>query len=106
MVTLISQNLNEFELHLRAILGLPIPNIIQYAPAASAVILATETSDSISFTGIESALSVPDVDVRLFGKPDSRPYRRMGVALATAETTDLARAKAVTAASQITLGRG
>jgi phosphoribosylglycinamide formyltransferase 2 len=106
MVTLISQNLNEFELHLRAILGLPIPNIIQYAPAASAVILATETSDAISFTGIETALSVPDVDVRLFGKPDSRPYRRMGVALATAETTDLARAKAVTAASQITLGRG
>jgi phosphoribosylglycinamide formyltransferase 2 len=106
MVTLISQNLNEFELHLRAILGLPIPNIIQYAPAASAVILATETSDSISFTGIESALSVPDVDVRLFGKPDSRPYRRMGVALATAETTDLARAKAVDAASKITLGRG
>jgi phosphoribosylglycinamide formyltransferase 2 len=105
MVTLISQNLNEFELHLRAILGLPIPNIIQYAPAASAVILATETSDSISFTGLETALSVPDVDVRLFGKPDSRPYRRMGVALATAENTDLARAKAVDAASQITVGR-
>jgi phosphoribosylglycinamide formyltransferase 2 len=105
MVTLISQNLNEFELHLRAILGLPIPHIIQYAPAASAVILATETSDAISFTGIETALSVPDVDVRLFGKPDSRPYRRMGVALATAETTDLARAKAVDAASKITVGR-
>jgi phosphoribosylglycinamide formyltransferase 2 len=103
MVTLISQNLNEFELHLRAILGLPIPNIIQYAPAASAVILATEQSDSIVFTGVEKALSIPDVDVRLFGKPDSRPYRRMGVALAKAETTDLARAKAVDAASQITL---
>jgi phosphoribosylglycinamide formyltransferase 2 len=105
MVTLISQNLNEFELHLRAILGLPIPNIIQYAPAASAVILATETSDSISFTGVEQALSTPDVDVRLFGKPDSRPYRRMGVALAKAETTDLARAKAVHAANQIALVR-
>jgi phosphoribosylglycinamide formyltransferase 2 len=103
MVTLISQNLNEFELHLRAILGLPIPNIIQYAPAASAVILATEESDSIAFTGVEAALSVPDVDVRLFGKPDSRPYRRMGVALATAETTELARTKAIDAASQITL---
>jgi phosphoribosylglycinamide formyltransferase 2 len=103
MVTLISQNLNEFELHLRAILGLPIPNIIQYAPAASAVILATEESDSIAFTGVEAALSVPDVDVRLFGKPDSRPYRRMGVTLATAETTDLARTKAIDAASQITL---
>jgi phosphoribosylglycinamide formyltransferase 2 len=101
MVTLISQNLNEFELHLRAILGLPIPNIIQYAPAASAVILASEISDSIYFTGVAAALSQPDVDIRLFGKPDSRPYRRMGVALAKAETTDLARVKAVAAASQV-----
>ncbi len=101
MVTLISQNLNEFELHLRAILGLPIPNIIQYAPAASAVILASETSDSIYFTGVAAALSQPDVDIRLFGKPDSRPYRRMGVALAKAETTDLARVKAFEAASQV-----
>ena len=103
MVTLISQNLNEFELHLRAILGLPIPNIIQYAPAASAVILATETSNSIYFTGLETALNMPDVDIRLFGKPDSRPYRRMGVALATAETTDSARTKAADAASKITI---
>ncbi len=103
MVTLISQNLNEFELHLRAILGLPIPQIVQSAPSASAVILATETSDSIHFTGVAAALSTPDVDIRLFGKPDARPYRRMGVALAQAETTTLARAKAVTAASQITI---
>jgi phosphoribosylglycinamide formyltransferase 2 len=101
MVTLISQNLNEFELHLRAILGLPIPNIIQYAPAASAVILASETSDSIYFTGVAEALSQPDLDIRLFGKPDSRPYRRMGIALAKAETTELARVKAFNAASQI-----
>ncbi len=101
MVTLISQNLNEFELHLRAILGLPIPNIIQYAPAASAVILASETSESIYFTGVAEALSQPDVDLRLFGKPNSRPYRRMGVALAKAESTELARAKAVIAASQV-----
>ncbi len=99
MVTLISQNLNEFELHLRAI----IPNVIQYAPAASAVILASETSDSIYFTGVEQALKLPDVDIRLFGKPDSRPYRRMGVTLAKAETTQLARAKAIEAASQITI---
>ncbi len=103
MVTLISQNLNEFELHLRAILGLPIPNIIQYAPAASAVILATKAADRIYFTGVEAALSLPDVDIKLFGKPDSRPYRRMGVALAKAETTDLARAKAFKAASKITI---
>jgi phosphoribosylglycinamide formyltransferase 2 len=101
MVTLISQNLNEFELHLRAVLGLPIPNIIQYAPAASAVILASENSDSVYFTGVDQALSVPDVDIKLFGKPDSRPYRRMGVALAKAATTELARAKASKAASQV-----
>ncbi len=101
MVTLISQNLNEFELHLRAVLGLPIPNIIQYAPAASAVILATEKSDSIYFIGVDEALNQPDVDIRLFGKPDSRPYRRMGVALAKAATTQLARSKAVDAASKI-----
>lgn len=101
MVTLISQNLNEFELHLRAVLGLPILNIIQYAPAASAVILASEQSDRIYFTGVDTALNTPDVDIRLFGKPDSRPYRRMGVALAKAETTQLARTKAVKAASQI-----
>ena len=103
MVTLISQNLNEFELHLRAVLGLPIPNITQFAPAASAVILASKDADSISFTGIAAALNTPDVDLRLFGKPDSRPFRRMGVALAKAETTELARAKAVFAASQITI---
>ena len=101
MVTLISQNLNEFELHLRAVLGLPILNIIQYAPAASAVILATEKSDSIYFTGVDEALNLSDVDIRLFGKPDSRPYRRMGVALAKAATTQLARSKAVDAASKI-----
>jgi phosphoribosylglycinamide formyltransferase 2 len=103
MVTLISQNLNEFELHLRAVLGLPIPNITQFAPAASAVILASKDADSISFTGIAAALNTPDVDLRLFGKPDARLYRRMGVALAIAETTELARAKAVFAASQITI---
>lgn len=103
MVTLISQNLNEFELHLRAVLGLPIPNITQYAPAASAVILAAENSDSIYFDGVAAALNTSDVDLRLFGKPDSRPYRRMGVALAKADTTQLAREKAVHAASQISI---
>jgi phosphoribosylglycinamide formyltransferase 2 len=103
MVTLISQNLNEFELHLRAVLGLPIPEITQFAPAASAVILASQNSDSIRFTGVAEALSVADVDIRLFGKPDSRPYRRMGVALAKAETTDLAREKATQAASQVVI---
>jgi phosphoribosylglycinamide formyltransferase 2 len=101
MVTLISQNLNEFELHLRAILGLPIPKIEQLGASASAVILAKDYSDSIAFEGVADALSEPDVDLRLFGKPDSRPFRRMGVALAKGKDTQEAREKANRAASQI-----
>ncbi|BFM38682.1 formate-dependent phosphoribosylglycinamide formyltransferase [Synechocystis sp. LKSZ1] len=101
MVTLISQNLNEFELHLRAVLSLPIPEISLYGPAASAVILASEAASSVSFQGVEQALSQAGVDLRLFGKPDTRPYRRMGVALARADSTDLAREKAQWAANQV-----
>jgi phosphoribosylglycinamide formyltransferase 2 len=101
MVTLISQNLNEFELHLRAVLGLPIPKIEQLGASASAVILAENQSDSIMFEGIADALSEPDVDLRLFGKPDSRPFRRMGVALAKGKDIDEAREKAEQAASKI-----
>lgn len=101
MVTLISQNLNEFELHLRAVLGLPIPEISLYGPAASAVILASDAAASVSFQGVEQALSQPGVDLRLFGKPNARPYRRLGVALARADTTDLAREKAQWAARQV-----
>ena len=82
MVTLISQNLNEFELHLRAILGLPIPQIELFASAASAVILAEKESTEISFNNVARALTEKNTDLRLFGKPDSRAYRRMGVALA------------------------
>jgi phosphoribosylglycinamide formyltransferase 2 len=103
MVTLISQNLNEFELHLRAILGLPIPKIELFSPSASAVILASEYSDSIVFTNVSEALAIPDVDIRLFGKPDSRPYRRMGVALAKGDTVAQAREKATTAASKVVI---
>lgn len=103
MVTLISQNLNEFELHLRAILGLPIPQIEIYSPSASAVILAQEHADKIKFNNVAQALTAADTDIRLFGKPDSRPYRRMGVALAKAETTDLARQKASLVASTVSL---
>lgn len=103
MVTLISQNLNEFELHLRAILGLPIPQIEIIAPAASAVILAQKHSTEINFSNVAEALTEIDTDIRLFGKPDSRPYRRMGVALAKAETTELARKKAFKVASTISL---
>ncbi|MBU7582217.1 MAG: formate-dependent phosphoribosylglycinamide formyltransferase [Nostoc sp. TH1S01] len=101
MVTLISQNLNEFELHLRAVLGLPIPHIEQLGPSASAVILASEKSDSISFAGVAEALAEKDVDIRLFGKPTAHPYRRMGVALAKAENVEQARKKATTAANQV-----
>lgn len=101
MVTLISQNLNEFELHLRAVLGLPIPHIEQLGASASAVILASEKSDSIAFTGVAEALSEKDVDIKLFGKPTAHPYRRMGVALAKADSVQAARVKATTAASKI-----
>ncbi len=101
MVTLISQNLNEFELHLRAVLGLPIPNIELFAASASAVILASEKSDSISFAGVAEALAEKDVDIKLFGKPTSHPYRRMGVALAKANTTQEAREKAIKAVNKI-----
>ncbi|MEJ6480507.1 formate-dependent phosphoribosylglycinamide formyltransferase [Nostoc punctiforme UO1] len=103
MVTLISQNLNEFELHLRAILGLPIPHIEQLGASASAVILASEKSDSIGFTGVADALSEKDVDIRLFGKPNAHPYRRMGVALAKGLNIEEAREKATKAASKITI---
>lgn len=103
MVTLISQNLNEFELHLRAILGLPIPKIEVFAPAASAVILACDHSKQINFANVTQALQEADTDIRLFGKPDSRPYRRMGVALAKGKTTQEARNKAKTAADTVSI---
>ncbi|MEH2116110.1 formate-dependent phosphoribosylglycinamide formyltransferase [Nostoc sp.] len=103
MVTLISQNLNEFELHLRAILDLPIPHIEQLGASASAVILASEKSDSIAFAGVADALSEKDVDIKLFGKPNAHPYRRMGVALAKGMNVQEAREKATKAASKITI---
>ncbi len=82
MVTLAgSQNLNEFELHARAILGLPIPHITQEKAAASAVILASETSTEFEINGVDKALLQDRSDVKLFGKPSTRSYRRMGVAL-------------------------
>ncbi|WP_428223568.1 formate-dependent phosphoribosylglycinamide formyltransferase [Flavobacterium sp.] len=82
MVTLAgTQNFNEFELHLRAILGLPIAEITLEKAGASAVILASENSENPTFTGIEAVAGLPKTDFRLFGKPTSRPYRRMGVVL-------------------------
>ena len=79
-----TQNFNEFELHLRAVLGLPIAEIVLEKAGASAVILASADSQNPTYSGIEKIASLPNVDFRIFGKPSSRPYRRMGVALAKA----------------------
>ncbi|MDV2856329.1 formate-dependent phosphoribosylglycinamide formyltransferase [Oceanimonas sp. CAM02] len=101
MVTLISQNLSEFALHARAILGLPIPAIRQYGPAASAVILPEGESTQTTFGNLSEALAQPDTDLRLFGKPEINGRRRMGVALALSNSIDAAREKARQAAAAV-----
>lgn len=102
MVTLISQNLSEFDLHARAVLGLPIPNI-EAIEGASAVVLASESGSAPRYTGVVEALSEPDIDVRIFGKPTTRPYRRMAVALAKGpDALTRARAAAAKIAVQVT----
>ncbi len=101
MVTMISQNLSEFELHVRAILGLPVGEITLMQPGASAVILATEMGVNPKFTGMERALQVPTSKIRLFGKPTCRKNRRMGVALALGDTVAQARERARNCAAQI-----
>jgi phosphoribosylglycinamide formyltransferase 2 len=103
MVTMISQNMSEFELHVRAILGLPVPEVVCLAPAASHVVLAEEKADEVGFRGIDAALTVPETKLRLFGKPDTRPGRRMGVALSFGRDTDEARQRAETAAHAVTI---
>ena len=103
MVTLISQNLTEFDLHARAILGLPVPAELRARPAASAVILADRDSETLSYGGLAEAMA-NGADIRIFGKPSSRPYRRMGVALAIAGDTDTARQVARDAAHRVTIG--
>ncbi|EOI7348981.1 formate-dependent phosphoribosylglycinamide formyltransferase [Yersinia enterocolitica] len=100
MVTLISQNMSEFALHVRAFLGLPIGTIRQYGAAASAVILPELTSHNIAYHGLETAL-VGDTQIRLFGKPDIAGKRRLGVALAVADDTDTAIEVAKRAASAV-----
>ena len=94
MVTMISQDLSEFALHARAILGLPVPNIRTRGPAASAVILVHGESSSVAFGNLDAALVEEDTQLRLFGKPEVASERRMGVALALGESTDEARQKA------------
>ena len=101
MVTLTSQNLSEFDLHLRSILGLPIPEITYFGPSASAVILADQESKKFTIQGLQKALQVKNSDVRLFGKPSTRKYRRMGVALARGKTTKEARKKALQVANRV-----
>ena len=110
MVTLITQFPNEFELHLRAILGLPIPGIELAGPAASAVILASEESADFRYEGVAEALAVGapgrPVDLRLFAKPEAHKNRRMGIALARDDTIEDAVARARAAAARITIRSG
>jgi phosphoribosylglycinamide formyltransferase 2 len=101
MVTMISQDLSQFALHARAILGLPIPEIRLYGPSASAVLLVEGESQSISFGNMENALAEPDTQIRLFGKPNVAGKRRMGVALARGGDIETARAKARNAIAAI-----
>ena len=101
LVTLISQNLNEFELHLRAVLGIPIPEIVCHGASASRVILAEQKTTNVGYTGLEQALSQSNTNVFIFGKPSSTEGRRMGVAVAKAETIDEAIIKADRAAQSV-----
>ena len=103
MVTMISQDLSQFALHARAILGLPIPNIVQHGPSASAVILVSGDSNNVSFSQIDKALEAPDTQLRLFGKPEVKGKRRMGVALARGTDIENAKEKALKAAATVTV---
>ena len=100
MVTLCSQVQNEFEIHARAILGLPT-NVALRSPSASAVIYGKLEQLGIAYSGIEKAMQVPNSDIRLFGKPESFPRRRMGITLATGNDTDEARSRAKQAANLV-----
>jgi phosphoribosylglycinamide formyltransferase 2 len=101
LVTLISQDISEFALHARAILGLPIPNIHQHGPAASCPLVVEGDSTQVGFGGLEQALSAPDTQIRLFGKPAVHGKRRMAVALARGASVEEARQKAVAACNSI-----
>lgn len=101
MVTMVTQWQNEFELHARAILGLPVDTTLK-SPGASAVIYGGVDAEGVVFDGVDAALQVPRTDIRLFGKPESFVKRRMGVALAYADDVDTARSNAAEAASRVT----
>lgn len=106
MVTMISQNLSEFALHVRALLGLPVPEIRFYGPSASRALLGYGDSDKILFSGLEEALATPGTDMRIFGKPEVRGHRRVGVMLATGETVGKAVRKVDAAAEKIKIKVG
>ncbi|MFT4552204.1 MAG: phosphoribosylglycinamide formyltransferase 2 [Chlamydiales bacterium] len=101
MVTMISQNLSEFALHALAILGFPIPSIRQLGPSASSVIMAEGESNQVVFANLAEAMSLPDTQLRLFGKPEVKGQRRMGVTLALGATLEEGREKASAASSQV-----
>ncbi len=103
MVTMISQDLSQFALHARAILGLPIPGIHFHGPSASSVILVSGESNHVQFDNIHEALKQPDTQLRLFGKPEVTGQRRMGVALARDNSVEKAKTKAMDASSSITV---
>ncbi|MDO4900335.1 formate-dependent phosphoribosylglycinamide formyltransferase [Actinomyces sp.] len=105
MVTLASQRLSEFELHARALLGLPVDTSLRSAGASAVIKSSIESTPDtgVCYTGVAEALAVPDVDVRLFGKPQAHPGRRMGVAVATAGNVETARLRAREAAGAITV---
>ena len=94
MVTMISQDLSEFGLHARALLGLPVPSIRFYGPSASRAVVVEGDTDKVEFDTLEQVLAEPGVQIRIFGKPEVKGHRRMGVILATDESVDAARAKA------------
>ena len=101
MVTLISQDYSEFALHVRAILGLPIPNIRQLGPSASCAIVVEGQSNDIRFEKLGDVVSDPDTNIRLFGKPEINGHRRLGVIVSNGENIDQARDRAKLAASRI-----
>lgn len=103
LVTLVSQNLSEFALHVRAVLGLPIPEIKVAAPGASRPLKADAELDSYRIEGVEEALAVPDTQIRIFGKPVTKPGRRMAVTLAVADTVEEARGRALEALDKLTI---
>lgn len=103
MVTMISQDLSEFALHARAILGLPIPNITQHGPSASCVILVEGHSKQVQFGNLSQALAQPDTQLRLFGKPEVQGERRMGVTMSRGATIEEARAKARAASEAVSI---